>query len=126
VAHGDRVCVPSPSPSNHPFGRRPSAGYAIAAVSVALAFPVRWSLGLSFGERPLLVLFVIPIPILLSAYVGGLGPGLMATVLAAAGTEYLLVPPARSFRIERGVDAFQWLVLCTWRSRSSPPSWSRW
>jgi hypothetical protein len=98
------------TPPRRPVARRPLARYGIAAVSVALAFLVRWSLGLSFGDRPLLILFVVPI--LLSAYLRGLGLGLLATVLVGAGTEYLLIPPTWSFAIERGVDAIQWLVLC--------------
>ncbi len=97
--------VAAAASSNRPFAR-----YGIAAVSVALAFLVRWSLGLSFGDRPLLILFVVPL--LLSAYLGGLRLGLLATVLVGAATEYFLIPPAWSFSIERGVDAIQWLVLC--------------
>jgi len=32
-----------------------------------------------FGDRPMLILFVLPI--FLSAFVGGLGPGLVATAI---------------------------------------------
>jgi PAS domain S-box-containing protein len=61
------------------------------------------------GDRPVLVLFMIPI--IVSAYVGGLGPGLAATVAAAAGTSYFWLTPTLNFSIMRPVDLVQWLVL---------------
>ncbi len=80
------------------------------AVVVTLATLVL-RLGLAFwiGDRPVLILFVIPI--LLSAYVGGLGPGLLSTGMVALGSAYFLVPPVSSFYIERSVDLAQWLIL---------------
>jgi len=74
---------------------------AVVALRVGLA---SW-----FGDRPVLILFVLPI--FLSAYVGGLGPGLVATAVAALGTSYLLIPPLGSFAIASSVDTWDWLTL---------------
>jgi PAS domain S-box-containing protein len=74
-----------------------------------LCFLARWSLGASFGDRPLLMLFVVPI--LLSAYLGGLGAGLLATGLAAASATYFLPPPSFSVPIGHSADGVQWLGL---------------
>jgi hypothetical protein len=54
--------------------------YAVALGSVTATLLLRQALGLAFGERPLLILFVFPI--ILSAHLGGLLPGLLATALA--------------------------------------------
>jgi signal transduction histidine kinase len=63
----------------------------------------------AFGDRPLLILFIFPI--ILSAYVGGLGPGLLSTFLAAAIVDYFLIPPTGSFIITQAHDLVQWLML---------------
>ena len=51
------------------------------------------------------------LPILMSAYLGGLGPGLLATLAAAFGVIFLLIPPAYSFAIDKSADLIQWLML---------------
>jgi PAS domain S-box-containing protein len=61
------------------------------------------------GERPVLILFVIPI--ILSAYAGGLGPGLLSTVLVALATDYFVIPPSHAFWFENPVDVVHWLIL---------------
>jgi hypothetical protein len=66
------------------------------AVTLATLF-VRTRIAVSFGERPLLILLMFPI--LLSATVGGLGPGLTATLCAALGIDYVAIPPVGSLRI---------------------------
>jgi hypothetical protein len=55
--------------------------YALAVVIAAATLLGRLALASWTGDRPVLILFVIPI--ILSAYVGGLGPGLVCTVLVA-------------------------------------------
>jgi K+-sensing histidine kinase KdpD len=57
----------------------------------------------------MLIFFLIPI--MLSAYMGGLGPGLVGTAATALGTAYYLVPPLRSFSIGPGVSSMQWMAL---------------
>lgn len=65
---------------------------------------------LSFiGNTPLLELFFIPI--ILSAYVGGLGPGLLAAGLAGTLGNYFLLPPVNSFAIDGLGVVAEWIVL---------------
>ncbi len=82
--------------------------YAVAVVAVLFTLWLRLQLGVVFGERPLLILFVLPI--ILSAYLGGLGPGLLATLLAALSADYFLVPPP-GLGIAQEHDVFQWTML---------------
>jgi len=56
----------------------------------------------AFGNQPAPIIFLIPVVI--SAYLGGLGPGLVATVLGVLCAEYFLTPPFYSFRISDPVD----------------------
>jgi PAS domain S-box-containing protein len=83
--------------------------YVFAVVSVAAIFLIRWRIEETFGERPLLILFVLPI--LLSAYLGGLGPGLVATLVAFIGANLLLIPPLYSFAIDKSADLYQVIAL---------------
>ena len=81
-------------------------GFAVA-ITVAMLL-VRSGIAVSFGERPLLILFMFPV--ILSAMVGGLGPGLVATLLVALGAAHCL-PPADSFLISQPHDLFSWSFL---------------
>jgi PAS domain S-box-containing protein len=60
-------------------------------------------------NAPGVVLFIFPI--LISAYLGGLGPGLAATVLSGLLTSYFLLPPLHSFSIGSGVHSINWIAL---------------
>jgi len=51
------------------------------------------------------------LPILLSALLGGLGPGLLATFLASIGTDYFLIQPLHSLKISDKYDLIQWSTL---------------
>jgi len=81
-------------------------GFAVS-VTVAMLL-VRSGIAVSFGEQPLLILLMFPI--ILSAMAGGLGPGLVATLLVALGAARCL-PPADSFLIGQPHDLFQWSFL---------------
>ena len=81
--------------------------FAIAAVAVTLLF--RLTAGEVFSQRPSLILFVLPI--LISAYLGGLGPGMLATLASALGVNFLLIPPTYSFAIDKPADLIKWLML---------------
>lgn len=61
------------------------------------------------GNRQLLVLLMFPI--ILSALLGGLGPGILATLIAAFGASYLVIPPLHSFLIASSHDLIQWCFL---------------
>lgn len=82
----------------------------VFAVLVSLAMLlVRSQISGSAGERPMLILFMFPV--ILSAVVGGLGPGLVATAVSALGIAYSALPPVRSFSVTHGYDIFQLLFF---------------
>ena len=83
--------------------------YVVATVLTSLALGLRLALSGWIGERPFLIIFIIPI--LLSAYWGGMGPGLAATALAGLGSSYYLMTPELRFSISRPVDLAQWVIL---------------
>ncbi|MBN2654349.1 MAG: PAS domain S-box protein [Nitrospirae bacterium] len=82
--------------------------YLLAFALVVGMLIVRFNLPVGFGERPILILFILPV--IISALIGGLGPGIVATILAAALTGYNM-PPAGKLEIRSGYDLFQWIML---------------
>ncbi|WAR46366.1 PAS domain S-box protein [Methylomonas rapida] len=89
-------------------------GYKIGAYALALLLPLlmlycRDHFLVAFGERPLLILFMLPIVCL--AVLTGKGPGLTATLTTALLTAYFLIPPIGSFAFGAPHDLFQWSVL---------------
>jgi len=100
---------PDPSGTSTPRQRARWLAYLLAVGAVAATFGLRLGFASWFDDRRVLVLFVLPI--FLSAYVGGLGPGLVATVVAGLGVSYFLIPPLSSFAMERPADMVQWLIL---------------
>jgi PAS domain S-box-containing protein len=69
--------------------------YVIAAVLVAVTLMIRIGIQPWDGGQPLLILFMFPV--IISAYLGGFGPGLLATLLAGAATAWFVVSPIGSF-----------------------------
>lgn len=69
--------------------------YLLAAVLPLMTLLVRNELGSHFGNHPFVILFMLPI--LISAIVGGLGPGLFATLISSVTLGlfafYTKVPP---------------------------------
>lgn len=88
--------------------RFPWLAYVLAAGLTAATLWVRLALGYNAGDMPMMILFVIPV--MLSAYLGGLGPGLVATAAGALVTDYYLMPPLHSLRIE-GANGVQWAAF---------------
>src|SRR2546427_9242544 len=72
------------------FARADRFGVAVAAVALALAIKVLFS-GLG-ADHPFVLL---PAAVIVSAWYGGRGPGLLAALIAAVGGATLLLPPAR-------------------------------
>ncbi len=70
---------------------------------------LRLALGHDVNEQPALILLALPI--LLSAYVGGVGPGLLATAVAAFGAAVWLIAPRGELAIGQSVDVAAWLGL---------------
>jgi PAS domain S-box-containing protein len=85
--------------------------YAFALASVAVTLLVRLAIGETFHHRPLLIIFVFPV--ILSAYLGGLGPARVATLAAALAVDYFLIPPLYTFFFswDNPADLFQWAML---------------
>lgn len=83
--------------------------YSFALAITLLTVVVRDGFAAGFGEQSLLILFMFPI--ILSALLGGLGPGLVATAVATLGVAYTAIPPVGSFRIAAGYDMLQWGFL---------------
>ena len=84
--------------------------YGLAAGMTTLTLLIRLGLSPWIGDsRPVLVLFLIPI--LVSAYWGGLGPGLVATAVAAMGADFFLIPPDHSFAFAGPMEFAQWLIF---------------
>lgn len=83
--------------------------YTFALASALAMTLVRDRLPVEFGNRPLLILFMFPI--IISALLGGLGPGLVSTAVAALGVDYVAIAPERSFQIASGHDLMQWCFL---------------
>lgn len=87
-------------------GRLPAvAAYLLAVVATLGTLALHTALGFS-SDEPALGIFVLPV--ILSAYVGGLGPGLAATALAAILTDVVLLSPVRSLAIGSGLDSLRW------------------
>jgi len=74
--------------------------WAVLLIRMGIVFPS--------DERPLLLIFMFPI--ILSAILGGLGPGLTATGIATASTAYF-VPPSHTFWIAHQQGLFQLALL---------------
>src|ERR671921_2449005 len=73
----------------------PLLRYGVAVLAVGMAFLVKLLLDpLIVQETPFLLIFGA---IMISAWYGGLGPGLLATVAAGLSTDYFFLQPASSF-----------------------------
>lgn len=97
-------------PTTHAKFRAALVAYG-GAVLISVAFLVaRIGMGPTVTEgRPLLILFVVPIA--LSAYVGGGGPGLLATALLGIGADYFILAPHRNFGFATSADMEQWALF---------------
>lgn len=83
--------------------------YLFAIVITVAMLAVRESLAVQFENRSLLILFMFPI--ILSALLGGFGPGLVSSFIAAWGVNYFAIPPLHTFAISAKHDLLQWLFL---------------
>jgi PAS domain S-box-containing protein len=85
-------------------------GYGLAVVSVAAVTAVRLLLHPVLGDAAPLILFFLAVTV--SAWYGGLGPGLLATALsAAAGSYFLLEPVDHVFSVTNPRDVLHLLLF---------------
>jgi K+-sensing histidine kinase KdpD len=66
-------------------------GYGVALAAVALALAVKYLFGSLGADHPFVLL---PAAVIVAAWYGGRGPGLLAAVTAALGADILFLPPA--------------------------------
>ena len=71
--------------------------YAFAVLAVAAATYIRYALGSHWGVTPTYITFYPAV--MLVAVLAGLGPGLAATFLSAAATDFFILEPRGSFAI---------------------------
>ncbi len=83
--------------------------YALAVLSTLAVLLLSLKLPSMTGGAPVLMVFLVPV--ILSAYVGGLGPGLTATCLAALLANYFILPPIHSLHIAQATDGLRWGLL---------------
>lgn len=95
-----------------PANRAGPARWLIYAVAVAATITTSYvRLAMSGGPTDRMVLILFLLPVMLSAYAGGLGPGLVATALSAVCTAYFVIPPIMTFAFVRPADFAQWLIF---------------
>ena len=83
--------------------------YAAAVILTLAALWLRLVLAPSLDDRSFLITFLLPI--IVGAYLGGLWPGLFATLLAAVVTAWYVVPPLRNFSFDTPAEFAHWLFL---------------
>ena len=83
--------------------------YGLAVLLTLLALWLPQLMPAAVDDHALLILYILPVVI--SAMLGGLGPGLLASFLAAACTAYFLIPPIHSFKMAATHDVVQWGML---------------
>jgi K+-sensing histidine kinase KdpD len=66
-------------------------GYGVALAAVALALAIKVVFGGLGADHPFILL---PAAVIVSAWYGGRGPGLLAAVISAIGADILFLPPA--------------------------------
>ena len=66
-------------------------GYGVAIGAITLALAIKYAFGGLGADHPFILL---PAAVIVSAWYGGRGPGLLAAVMAAVGADILFLPPA--------------------------------
>jgi len=89
---------------------RPLARYTLAVVIVAVSFLLRSGITQSIGAELPPFIFLYP-AVMIVAVLGGLRPGLLATILAILGTDYFVFAPVHHFSISKPSDVFALLAF---------------
>jgi len=82
--------------------------YGVAAVSTLLVAVLTLLLQPYLRHGVMVIFFA---SVMISAWVGGLGPGLLASVLSMLATRYLFFPPIYSFEVYSSDDSAQLVVF---------------
>src|SRR4051794_33331718 len=93
----DRGPTPPRSPGRAMIATPPGPlAYAVAVAASLTALLISLALEPRLGERSFVLLFAA---VMLSAWYGGLGPGLVATGLCGLALDYFFELPLNSFRV---------------------------
>ena len=87
-------------------------GYVLAVVLSAAVLLLRVLVEPWMGHQPFLLLFLIPV--ILTAYMGGLRPGLFATALAGASAKFWAFPPFYTHLVRDSGRLRALAVPCCW------------
>ncbi len=89
----------------------PGQALVLAVVLTAATFALRLALDDPLDGQPTLVVFTVPI--MISAYLGGMRAGLLATALSVLGASYYLLPPRHSFAVAAEPARWQLFLVGT-------------
>lgn len=89
--------------------RRTEWAYLLAILLPATALLVRFNVGDVAGNRPALILFVIPVT--LCAYLGGLRPGVLCTLFSALISLFFLSEAFQATRNFSSLELVQWVTF---------------
>jgi two-component system cell cycle sensor histidine kinase/response regulator CckA len=95
----------TPPRESQPTPLKSWQAYLFAIAATAATLGLRLALDRHLGGQATVVVFTVPI--MLSAYLGGLGPGLLATALSCLAASYYLLPPINSFLVASEVERWQ-------------------
>ena len=88
---------------------KPLPAYLLAVVATSLTLLLRFALDGQLGGEPALVIFTLPI--MLSAYAGGLRAGLVSTGLSLLLVSYSVLPPLQSLGVASAGGRWQLVFL---------------
>jgi len=96
------------------FGHSPIPQLRWVSYLFALILPIgllaiRNDISTGTEGRPMMVMLMLPI--IVSALLGGLWPGVLATAISAMGIAYYGLPPLQSIAIENSIDQLLWAFL---------------
>ena len=94
-------------PLSVPWPRGPALLFAFVLAMATLS--LRGVLPIAFGQRPLMILMLVPV--IVAAYAGGFWPGVLATAIVATGGMYFFMPPVMGFGFRSSVELLQWTIL---------------
>ncbi len=89
---------------------KPFGGLLLACVATGVTWMLRIALDDALGGRYTFVLLALPIA--LSAAVGGVAAGLLATLLSALGALYFILPPKFDFAVVSSAEVWQIAIIC--------------
>jgi two-component system sensor kinase FixL len=91
-----------------PDSRRGPWAYALAVLFSAAALGLTAYLDARFDGS---IRIVLAMPIILAAYWGGFGPGVLAMVTTVLGLNYFLLPPIGSFAVDSSLERVKEIIL---------------